>query len=164
MKKLFLLAVVTGLALSACEATPDKVVKFDNKSSYTVSFVLSLDLSSKTLEPGQTASMVISDGFHGFKTLTITPKPWVEYKQSGNNVVFSDIAPITLEVNSIYDDNVALRAGGYMETEPMTVKKGKDNHNVVYTKTPTFSASYTYPVTVNYVYNAGRNTIYVNIH
>ncbi|MDR0785004.1 MAG: hypothetical protein LBE74_03870 [Treponema sp.] len=164
MRKLFLLIAAAGLASSACQSASYEEVKLDNQSSYTVSCVLLFDSISKTLEPGKTASVNMDGGFHGFKSLTITPKPWVEYKQEGNTIAFTDVEPITLEVLSLFTDNVTLRAGGYMETEPMTVKSGKDNHNKIYTKTPTFSVSYTYPSTVNYRYNAGRNTMYVTIH
>ncbi|MDR0411879.1 MAG: hypothetical protein LBH75_07915 [Treponema sp.] len=164
MRKLFSLIAAVGLTLSACGSTPYEEVELDNQSSYTVSFVLLFDSISETLEPGQTMSVDISGGFHGFKSLSITPKSWVEYKQEGNTVTFTDIEPITLEVLSLFGENVTLRTGGYMEIEPMTVKPSKDNHNRIYTKTPTFSVSYTYPSTVNFRYDAGRNTMYVTIH
>ncbi|MDR0643821.1 MAG: hypothetical protein LBG05_02745, partial [Treponema sp.] len=70
MKKLLTILAFAGLAMSACGGVYEEV-KFENQSSYTVSFVVLFDLISKTLEPGQTTSVGIDDGFHGFKSLTI---------------------------------------------------------------------------------------------
>ncbi|MDR0644752.1 MAG: hypothetical protein LBG05_07585, partial [Treponema sp.] len=160
---------------------------------YTVSFVVLFDLISKTLEPGQTTSVGIDDGFHGFKSLTIpletvkgggnlvnvSADTRVEYKQKGNTITFTDITPITLEVFSPFDVNVTLRAGYYMEYSAngslnMTVLPSVNNTNnpnninnrgAIYTKTPTFSAYYgSYPVTVNYTYTAATNIMRVTVH
>jgi hypothetical protein len=93
MKKLFLLLAIAGLA--ACAGESVEAVKFDNQSSYTVSFVILFDSIKKTLEPGQTTAVNISGGFQGLKDLTTTPTTAkVQYKEERNTVTFRDVEPI----------------------------------------------------------------------
>jgi hypothetical protein len=98
MKKLFLLLAIVGLATCAGESV--EAVKFDNQSSYTISFVILFDSIKKTLEPGQTTVVNIAGGFQELKDLTIkdltttSTAKVVVYKEERNTVTFRDVEPI----------------------------------------------------------------------